>query len=374
MDSQLSGGQADSPSLRPEIDANMMADLNEQLRSVDAEKLSPLSVSVIVPFRRDCPQLRATCQAILAMDPPADELILVMDGPSQPPQLPPVTEAGSKVPWTLVQLSHNSGPAAARNAGALKACSKVLLFVDADVVVPPETLRLLRDFFREGGRAVIALFTSVAPLTRISARYKNHYMRASYLRFAEGEPVPAFLTSAAACLREDFGRIGGFDEAYRTPSVEDADFGRSLAAIGVRVSLIPEWQVIHCHDYSLRELLWTGFRRAAAVIRLSLRRKDSSPHHGRTSPIGYRLSLPISLAACLVGFPGLCLGSVWACSLSLGLVALIYVFNLPLLNYYFGESERLTAVFAVLFLPLDLLIHSVGILWGILSFYGGSRH
>jgi len=40
----------------------------------------------------------------------------------------------------VIQMPHQSGPAAARNYGAHKALGEILLFVDSDVLVQQETI------------------------------------------------------------------------------------------------------------------------------------------------------------------------------------------------------------------------------------------
>ena len=55
--------------------------------------------------------------------------------------------------------------------------------------------------------------------TNIASQYKNLWMRWTYLR--QTGDVPLFYTTAAAIRREAFLRVGGFDQGYATPNVED---------------------------------------------------------------------------------------------------------------------------------------------------------
>ena len=69
------------------------------------------------------------------------------------------------------------------------------------------------------------------------SQYKNLWMRWTYLR--QTGDVPLFYTTAAAIRRDAFLRVGGFDEGYATPNVEDTAFGQKLARMGMSVRVQP---------------------------------------------------------------------------------------------------------------------------------------
>lgn len=328
------------------------------------------TISLIVPFKEPDSLLRETLAAIAALDPPPFELVLVDDGSGQSFQPGTV----GQTPLTLLAQAERRGPAAARNLGARHARGELLLFVDADVMLPPDTISRLCDFVDAGGRAGVGLYCERPRLSRIAARYKNLYMRSGYQRFGGKDSLPAMLTSAAVCRTVDFFVCGGFDESYRTPSVEDADLGRRFARGGVPIRLVPGWEIEHRHDYRLRELPLLAFHRAAAVLRLAVRWRGPALVNGRTAPLGYRLSLPLVLLATILVTCGLLAGQ--RLILAAGLVALgvIYVLNGPLLAYFARVADGATIGFAILFLPFDLLAHALGLAWGGLTFLWGRRY
>ena len=69
----------------------------------------------------------------------------------------------------------------------------------------------------------------------------------------------------AAIRREAFLRVGGFDQGYATPNVEDTAFGQKLARLGVRVRVHPDLEVEHVKQYSLWTMLKTDFMRAVSL-------------------------------------------------------------------------------------------------------------
>ncbi|MFC1854160.1 hypothetical protein ACFL27_28585, partial [candidate division CSSED10-310 bacterium] len=157
-------------------------------------------------------------------------------------------------------------------------------------------------------------------------------------------------------------------------SVEDAEFGSRLNQAGVAIQCLPGWEIDHLHEYSLSDLAVTALRRAAAIVRLKLRKKGQQPGQSRTSPLGYRLSLLV-LILCL-----LCLGgafylhTILLTTLAGIFLYLIYYLNLPLLKAMRKSPDNKAVLFFLFYLPLDLFFHNCGIIWGIISYYRGKTY
>jgi glycosyltransferase involved in cell wall biosynthesis len=153
----------------------------------------------------------------------AYEIIVVADGCADR-TAEVAREHGTRV--LEVDLRHI---AAVRNAGAGQATGDLLVFVDADTLVPPETLAAtvgaIAGGAAGGGARPVLLpplpWWAVVPLRLLAAAYFRS------LRFTMGGYM--FATRAA------FEAIGGFDEQYF--ATEDAAFCRALRRHGGRVIL-----------------------------------------------------------------------------------------------------------------------------------------
>jgi len=328
------------------------------------------STSIILPFKMPAPHLKLVIQAILALKPAPQELILVADGCNLPFAIPTSEKADVK----LMELKQTRGPATARNIGAATAKGDLLLFVDADVILPHHSLSLISEFFQQGGKAAIADYSASPPLKNAAGKYKNSYMRLSYSRFPPPAVVPAFLTSAAVCTRQDFQKIGGFNEGYRLPSVEDAEFGQRLARAKISVLKIEGWSVYHLHDYSVVELIRVAFRRAAAIVRLKLRTRDQGNGNKRTAPPGYRISLLLPITSCFFVVYALMMQQPWFHVLAGFSWGLMYLLNYPLFRALNNDTDVKTILFSLLYVPLDLLFHFCGIIWGFMSYWFGTEY
>src|SRR5262245_49542829 len=196
-------------------------------------------------------------------------------------------------PVRVIPTSGRVGPAAARNLGARMATGEVLFFIDSDVMVRPDTLALLAESFEAGDvDGLCGVQAAQMRYTNLASQYKNLWMRWTYLR--QTGDVPLFYTTAAAIRREAFLRVGGFDQGYATPNVEDTAFGQKLARLGVRVRVHPELEVEHVKQYSLPSMLRTDFMRAVSLTRLKLRHPGDIAQNNTSVPSSYMASVPLS--------------------------------------------------------------------------------
>jgi len=137
-----------------------------------------------------------------------------------------------------------------RNTGIAASTGQILLFIDDDVLVPPEWFgRIVRSLRRAGERAVVTGRTvagepevpgAFAPSLHIDPRPTVHHGR-------PGRDV--LLPMNMALYRSAIAEVGGFDERLgvgtRFPSSEDNDFGFRLLEAGFDIVYDPEVLVVH---------------------------------------------------------------------------------------------------------------------------------
>jgi cellulose synthase/poly-beta-1,6-N-acetylglucosamine synthase-like glycosyltransferase len=64
-----------------------------------------------------------------------------------------------------------------------------------------------------------------------------------------------FWAGCGAVRRSAYLAVGGFDESYAQPSIEDIELGMRLRAAGERILLCPEIQVKHLKRWTFREMV-----------------------------------------------------------------------------------------------------------------------
>lgn len=163
-------------------------------------------VAVIVPSFNRPERLRGCLGALMALQGPAPEIVVVDDGSTQP--LAPVcAEFGTRV---RCLRQRNRGPAAARNAGVRATGAGFVAFTDDDCRPRPDWLARLTAAHRGdaarlvGGRVENALDDNpYAAASQSLCDYLYEYFGA-----AAGE-APFFTSNNMGCDRATFERLGG---------------------------------------------------------------------------------------------------------------------------------------------------------------------
>jgi glycosyltransferase involved in cell wall biosynthesis len=175
--------------------------------------------SFVVPFHAGLESL-TRCVHALAARPPGSELLIAADGAIEDCR-PLASACGARV----ITVAGPSGPAVARNTAAAAATGDVLVFVDADVVVSPAALAHLEQIFH-GDPDVTAVFGAYdeSPADpRFVSQYKN--LSHTFVHRSSSEAARTFWSGFGAVRRAAFFAVGGFDERFTRPSVEDIDLG-----------------------------------------------------------------------------------------------------------------------------------------------------
>ncbi|MEW6746670.1 MAG: glycosyltransferase family A protein [Planctomycetota bacterium] len=330
-----------------------------------------MKLSVIVPARDAAATLPRCLEAVAAILAAGDELVVVDDG-SKDSTAVVAQRYGARV----VSRTRPAGPAAARNLGAGEASGDVLLFVDADVVIPPGSRERIEAALSAPDLAAAVGILGEATETRdFASRYENHYMHWAYR--SGPDFVPIFYTSAGAIRAAVFRALGGFDEGYRHPSVEDMDLGVRLALAGSTPRVLMDLQVLHLKTFGLLGLLRVNRRKATATLRLRWRHRHRQPPGSVASGGRFVAGIPFTVAAggllgaSLSGAPGFETAGLWG---SLACFALALLLRWPFLRYL---ADREGVGFALAALPLLLandVAYSVGLGVGVAGWIAGRRH
>lgn len=318
-------------------------------------------VSVIVPVRNDPGHL---CDCLLSLGRSVFrnfEVLVVDDGSRDA-----TPELAGGFGASVVRLATAGGPAAARNAGAAAARGDLLVFLDADVCVPPDALSRIVMTFRDEPQvdAVFGSYDRDPAQRNFLSQYKNLFHH--FVHQQGREEASTFWSGCGAVRRDVFLQLGGFDEDYRRPCIEDIEFGTRLVRAGGKVKLLKELQVRHLKRWTFAGLLTSDVRdRAIPWTELILRTGDvPNDLNLKTSQRG---SAALALGIAAAGFAGAIFSAVWW-GVTAVLLALLVLVNRDF--YRFFARERGTW-FAVRVVPMHVLYF----LYGGLGFACGAvRH
>lgn len=225
------------------------------------------TLSVVVPVYNGGESFRQCLRALCRSQVKPLEIIVVADG-----NMPGDAESALAMGCRVVRIPERHGPARARNEGTRAAAGEIVLFLDSDVVAPPDTIGRIAEIFAEdvGLAALFGSYDDAPAAAGLVSQYKN--LLHHYVHQSGREEAFTFWAGCGAVRRDVFLKLGGFDETYQRPSIEDVDLGYRLRQAGYRVELRKLLQVKHLKRWSLSSLLKSDiFDRALPWADLILR-------------------------------------------------------------------------------------------------------
>ena len=227
-------------------------------------------VSAIVPVHNAGKHIEMCMDALIASSYPSFEIIMVDDCSTDDS-----VEIARQKGITILRLSRQSGPAAARNFGALHARGEIFLFIDSDVTVRPDTISLVVSNFQHNPdiTAVFGSYDDEPREENFISQYRNLFHHFHH-QHSDTEAF-TFWAGCGAIRKKVFEEMGGFDQKrYTKPSIEDIELGHRISKKGYRILLDRDLQVKHLKRWKFLSMLWTDiFRRAVPWSRLILETK-----------------------------------------------------------------------------------------------------
>ena len=257
---------------------------------------------------------------------------------------------------SVMALERNGGSARARNRGAEQAQGEILLFLDADVCVYPQTLALVDAYFRAHPAvdAVIGSYDDTPADPGFISQYKNLFHH--YVHHTSRTEAWTFWTGCGAIRREAFLAAGGFDESYTRPCIEDIELGFRLRTRGRRIDLDPGLQVTHLKRWTFCGLLRSDlFDRGIPWFRLMLRDRTMPSDLNVTARHRFSVALVFAVVLlCGAVFRGHLVASPWPLLLVTAAAALLVYLNLHLYRFF---ARKRGLRFAVQAIPLHWLYY-----------------
>jgi glycosyltransferase involved in cell wall biosynthesis len=219
--------------------------------------------SVVIPCRNEAANIRQCIEAVLSNVKADDkdtgcEVIVIDDGSTDgAPDI--IRDLGVRL---IENHDKSKTIGALRNIGARQTSGSVILFLDADVVIPNDCLKKAKEYFDEGFAGALG-FVDNAPqdagwVGRVwGTRIYQGLDRVVDVSFLSGRNI--FIN------RRVFEEINGFDETLRTN--EDKDMTMRVKRAGYSLISIPETGLLHLgYEKSLREFIRKEFWRQGSSL------------------------------------------------------------------------------------------------------------
>ena len=211
-------------------------------------------VSVVIPVHNGGEKFCQCLASVTQCSPAPAEIIVVADGDAEGSG-----RIAEEFAARVLTTPRPVGPAQARNLGAKAAKADILFFVDSDVTVPEDAVGLITAAFQEDPTvaAVFGSYDDDPVETNFLSQYKNLFHH--YVHQTSNGEASTFWGACGAIRRDVFLAMGGFDEGYLHPTIEDIELGYRLKKAGYRIRLLKRLQIKHLKRWDVLSLLKADF-------------------------------------------------------------------------------------------------------------------
>ncbi|HSM86583.1 MAG TPA: glycosyltransferase [Candidatus Limnocylindrales bacterium] len=259
-------------------------------------------VSIIIPALNEERMIGRCLEAITRLDFPRDQFeVVVVDNGSRDATVSIAESFARQINLTVLQKKgvRISG---LRNAGAQTARGAVLAFLDADCLPPPNWLTGLLALAANGESGVIGAHYLLPEGSTWVGRTWHKYQEAP--KAGDVSHVPA---GDLIIRREDFLRVGGFDESIQTN--EDYELCERVRRHGMAVKAFPEIGVVHLGTAQSLRIFYRKQRwHGTHVVKVFMR--DIFHSHNLKAVLFAAYTL-FCVAAVLAGGAGMVFGATW---------------------------------------------------------------
>jgi len=229
--------------------------------------LNVSDISVVIPAFNAGQHLEECLRSLAESSLRPREVIVVDDGSTDAS-----AEIARSMGAVVLDTGAQGGPARARNLGARAAKGRILFFLDADVCVHQDTLERVWEAFERDPTldAVIGSYDDSPGSKDFLSQYKN--LMHTFVHHTSNVEASTFWSGCGAIRKDLFLELGGFDESYTRPSIEDIELGYRLRRAGRKILLDRDIQVKHLKRWTFWNLVRTDiFSRGIPWTELILR-------------------------------------------------------------------------------------------------------
>ena len=325
-------------------------------------KVGETKISIVIPSFNSSKTIKECLNAITKIDYNNYEVIVVDDASKDNS-----TEIIKKLPCRLIKLKNNVGASEARNIGAKYSKGDILLFMDSDIIIQKDALKLAIDFFNSKRLNVfICSFKPKMRFRNFFSQYKHLYL--CYYYEKQDKTLHTLDTSFTFIKKNLFDKFKGFDKKIRIS--EDADLGVRLTGKGYKIYRNKDIQMEHIKHYTFRKFIKTDLIRGERMSKLFLSslfgKRKSKRNSFYLKPMNIYISIPIASLFLISTLSSILFKNM--IFISAILLSLFIIINLSFWNYL-RKINGLFFVFKAGFITLvDMLVMNIGIFLTFMNF------
>jgi len=311
------------------------------------------NISIIIPAHNEERHIEKCMESLLAQEYRDIEIIVVDNGSSD--NTSKIVERyvesyGGKV--RLLRMKSNIGPGGGRNAGASNATGEILVFVDADMVFPPDYVTKLISPIQRGE----ALLTTHA--NEYVANVENPWVK------IQGQTVRSTGRRTGEVFRavkkDFFMNHGGFD-----PGLHYHDDRTFFYKTGAKAKVVEEAYCYHNNPDTAKEIFRRNYLIGRTLLAVMHREHGAKGLLYATATASVRLldlvALPLAAAWAVLSPANPLLNALF--------LAPFFAFTALTIKMKIVKAESLKekAILRILYAPLYRIIRAAGLLTGVFT-------
>lgn len=232
-------------------------------------------LTVVVPVKNGGSDLERCLGRLRASSWQNYELIVVDDASSDD-SIEIALRFGAKI----IRHPVTTGPAGARNDGAVAASAPIVFFLDADVAIESNALgkAVKRLENKPELTAIFGSYDNAPPAPGLVSQFRNllhHFVHQQGTFHNDSRPVHTFWTGIGAIRRDAFLASGGFDpKRYSRPAIEDIELGYRITKAGGSIEICRDIQGTHLKQWTLHGMIKTDILCRGVPWILLMKRTD----------------------------------------------------------------------------------------------------
>jgi len=266
----------------------------------------------------------------------------------------------------VIESFHNPERTQARRRGAEASKGQVIVNIDSDVVIKPNTLAIIGDYFlqHQDVDALTGCLSKENPWPDFFSQYKNLYMYYNFKRLPENI---TFLYGSIYAVKRDAWEGPEFDIKI----ADDTALGQRLVSEGRKVVFLKELEVVHLKKHNFISFIKNDFLIPFDWAKIFIRYKGwkelgrnnlGFAHASKVQLLSVILAPAVFILLVIGGFnhfyflPALLLSFVWS------------FLNVRFIKFLTQERGLVFGCQAFFITFLDNIIMFSGIVWGMLNY------
>jgi glycosyltransferase involved in cell wall biosynthesis len=220
--------------------------------------LQSANLSVVIPSYNSTKTLKRTIPSIMLQDQSLIQEVIIVDSSDDGKMATFMQNYSAYQKLRFIVSGVRIMPAMQRNIGAQASQGRLLLFLDADVVLEPDYIRKIVEHYNQGYLAGCGSVVLHSTQRRKAISVAQYYMQLNeYLPIGGDRPIDFPTGCNNFCDRDLFNAVGGFPELR---AAEDVLYGLAIKERAL-FWFVPEAKVAHIFRED-----WSSFYKNQAML------------------------------------------------------------------------------------------------------------